>query len=207
VGEQTAPVTEAAPAVPENVKSEIQQAAKNGQSEPGKDTSAAPAGKVKTEKELERERKKAEKAKKFAEKQAKAATAKPAQPKAEKKEKIVEKTTDAYDPTVIEKGRYEWWQEKGLFKPHFDENGNTKPEGVFSMACPPPNVTGALHMGHALMVVSCESMSPALLVRVLNGYIFPGSPRHNDSLLPNEGENNHLGTGYRPCGHFDSECG
>jgi valyl-tRNA synthetase len=110
--------------------------------------------KVKTEKELERERKKAEKAKKFAEKQAKAATAKPAQPKVEKKEKIVDKTTDAYDPKTIEQGRYDWWEKKGYFKPHFDENGNIKADGVFTMTCPPPNVTGALHMGHALMVVS-----------------------------------------------------
>lgn len=154
MGEQTAPVTGPPPAVPENVKSEIQQAAKDGQSEPGKDTSAPPEGKVKTEKELERERKKAEKAKKFAEKKAKAATAKPAPPKAEKKEKVIEKTTDAYDPATIEAGRYEWWEKKGLFKPHFDANGEVKPDGVFSMACPPPNVTGALHMGHALMVVS-----------------------------------------------------
>lgn len=170
VGEQTAPVTETPPAVPENVKSEIQQAAKNGQSEPGKDTSAAPEGKkVKTEKELERERKKAEKAKKFAEKQAKAAAAKPAQPKAEKKEKVIDKTTDAYDPKVIEKGRYEWWEKKGFFQPQFDANGNIKSDGVFSMACPPPNVTGALHMGHALMVVSFETMSSALPESVLIG--------------------------------------
>lgn len=108
---------------------------------------------MKTEKELERERRKAEKAKKFAEKQAKAAAAKPAQPKAEKKEKVIEKTTDAYDPVTIEAGRYDWWDDKGLFKPHFNEAGDVKENGVFSMACPPPNVTGALHMGHALMVV------------------------------------------------------
>lgn len=150
MGEQTAPVTAPPPAVPENVTSEIQQAAKDGQSEPGK---------VKSEKELERERRKAEKAKKFAEKQAKAAAAKPAQPKAEKKEKVIEKTTDAYDPAAIEAGRYEWWEKKGLFKPHFDANGEVKPDGVFSMTCPPPNVTGALHMGHALMVVGFMNTS------------------------------------------------
>lgn len=150
MGEQTAPVTQTPPAPSDSTKSAVQEAAKDGQSEP-----APPAGgKVKSEKELEKERKKAEKAKKFAEKQAKAAAAKPAQPKAEKKEKVVEKTTDAYDPKVIEQGRYEWWEKKGYFKPQFDENGNIKPDGVFTMACPPPNVTGALHMGHALMVVS-----------------------------------------------------
>lgn len=109
-------------------------------------------GKVKSEKELERERKKAEKAKKFAEKQAKLAAAANAQPKTEKKKEKVEKekTTDAYDPKTIEAGRYEWWEERGLFKPEFGPDGKVKPEGYFVIPIPPPNVTGSLHMGHAL---------------------------------------------------------
>ncbi|KAL1986934.1 hypothetical protein VTN96DRAFT_5351 [Rasamsonia emersonii] len=117
-------------------------------------------GKVKSEKELERERRKAEKQKKFAEKQAKAAAAKQAQPKSsEKKPKVEkEKTTDAYDPKTIESGRYEWWEERGFFKPQFDENGNVKKEGAFVMVCPPPNVTGSLHMGHALMQALQDTM-------------------------------------------------
>ncbi|PLB34360.1 valine--tRNA ligase [Aspergillus candidus] len=108
--------------------------------------------KVKTEKDLEKERKKAEKAKKFAEKKAKAAAAKPAAPKAEKKPNKVEKekTTDAYDPRTIETGRYEWWEERGLFKPEFGSDNKVKPEGAFVIPIPPPNVTGSLHMGHAL---------------------------------------------------------
>ncbi|KAH8700995.1 valyl-tRNA synthetase [Talaromyces proteolyticus] len=159
LGEQTAPVTQPPPPLSEETKSAIQEAAKNGQSEPGQDTSAAPGKKPKTEKELERERRKAEKNKKFAEKQAKAASAKPAQPKAEKKEKVIDKTTDAYEPKVIEQGRYEWWERKGLFQPQLDENGNIKPAGAFTMACPPPNVTGSLHMGHALMVALQDTMT------------------------------------------------
>ena len=101
---------------------------------------------------VERERKKAEKAKKFAEKQAKAATAKPAAPKAEKKAPKPEKdkTADAYDPNTIEKGRYEWWEERGLFLPEFGPDNKVKPAGNFVIPIPPPNVTGSLHMGHAL---------------------------------------------------------
>ncbi|PYI00413.1 hypothetical protein BO78DRAFT_465348 [Aspergillus sclerotiicarbonarius CBS 121057] len=115
-------------------------------------TQPAEGQKVKSEKELERERRKAEKAKKFAEKQAKqAAAAKTVAPKAEKKPKVEkEKTTDAYDPKVIEEGRYEWWEERGLFLPEFGPDGKVKPEGYFVIPIPPPNVTGALHMGHAL---------------------------------------------------------
>ncbi|KAL4798237.1 valyl-tRNA synthetase mitochondrial precursor [Aspergillus venezuelensis] len=114
----------------------------------------AGAPKVKTEKELERERKKAEKLKKFQEKQAKAKAAKPAAaaaPKAEKKEKVEkEKTTDAYDPKAIESGKYEFWEKNDLFKPEFGPDGKVKPEGYFVIPIPPPNVTGSLHMGHAL---------------------------------------------------------
>ncbi|PYH94790.1 valyl-tRNA synthetase mitochondrial precursor [Aspergillus ellipticus CBS 707.79] len=136
-GEPKAPVTDVPPQADDQLRNQ--------------DAGAA-APKVKTEKELERERRKAEKAKKFAEKQAKAASApKTAAPKAEKKAKVEkEKTTDAYDPKVIEAGRYQWWEERGLFLPEFGPDGKVKPEGSFVIPIPPPNVTGALHMGHAL---------------------------------------------------------
>ena len=48
-----------------------------------------------------------------------------------------------YDPASIEKKWYAWWEENGLFKP----TGKGEP---WSMVIPPPNVTGILHMGHAL---------------------------------------------------------
>ncbi|RAK76451.1 valine--tRNA ligase [Aspergillus fijiensis CBS 313.89] len=146
-GEPKAPVADVPPQADEQMRNQDAAAASKPVVE-GQDPSAPP--KVKSEKELERERRKAEKAKKFAEKQAKAA-AKPAAPKAEKKAKIEkEKTTDAYDPKAIEEGRYEWWEERGLFLPEFGPDGKVKPEGYFVIPIPPPNVTGALHMGHAL---------------------------------------------------------
>lgn len=78
----------------------------------------------------------------------------------------------AYDPLKVEEGWYEWWESNGVFKPR--EGGSQK----FAMVCccrcclsislfsrftavtiasviqalPPPNVTGALHIGHALTV-------------------------------------------------------
>ncbi|EDN06161.1 valyl-tRNA synthetase 2 [Histoplasma mississippiense (nom. inval.)] len=109
--------------------------------------------KGKSERELEKERKKAEKMKKFAEKKAKLGSAAPAPaPKtSEKKPKVEkEKNVDAYDPLTIESGRYEWWEAQGFFKPEFGPDGNVKPEGKFVIPIPPPNVTGDLHMGHAL---------------------------------------------------------
>ncbi|MDF2953296.1 MAG: Valyl-tRNA synthetase [Thermodesulfobacterium sp.] len=55
---------------------------------------------------------------------------------------ILEKS---YDPKKIEEKWYEIWEKKGYFEPTYDKN---KPK--FSIVIPPPNVTGALHIGHAL---------------------------------------------------------
>ena len=46
-----------------------------------------------------------------------------------------------YDPSEIEQKLYQEWEESGLFKP--DDSLDT-----YSLAIPPPNVTGTLHMGH-----------------------------------------------------------
>jgi len=54
----------------------------------------------------------------------------------------------AYNHKEVEEKRYSWWEEKGYFKPDVHPDG--KP---FSMVLPPPNVTGTLHIGHALMLV------------------------------------------------------
>ncbi|KAJ5818227.1 valine--tRNA ligase [Penicillium riverlandense] len=142
VGEPSSTMTDRPPQADDQTRNQIADGA----------IKDAAAPKVKSEKELERERKKAEKAKKFAEKQAKAAATKPAAPKADKKAPKVEKekTTDAYDPKVIEDSRYQWWEERDLFKPEFGPDGKVKPQGSFVIPIPPPNVTGSLHMGHAL---------------------------------------------------------
>lgn len=50
-----------------------------------------------------------------------------------------------YDPKRVEEKWYTFWLEKGYFRA---EVGSQK--GPFSIVIPPPNVTGSLHMGHAL---------------------------------------------------------
>ncbi|KAJ2659791.1 hypothetical protein IWW48_003306 [Coemansia sp. RSA 1200] len=59
---------------------------------------------------------------------------------------------EKYDPSVIESDWYEWWQKQGLFKPSEKDAQCTSriDSGDFSMLLPPPNVTGVLHIGHAL---------------------------------------------------------
>lgn len=151
-----------------------------GQSQGGQDRGDKEAPqKFKSEKELEKDRKKAEKQKKFEEKQAKAAPASTASATSKGKEKkakaeaakedslpeykeqtpfgekkILHSLDDvfhkAYNPKVVESAWYAWWEKQGFFEPEFGPGGQTKTEGSFVIPEPPPNVTGSLHMGHAL---------------------------------------------------------
>lgn len=124
---------------------------------------------------MEKERKKAEKAAKLEAKKVraeKAATA-PVKEKKAKKEKVEEEPLPeyvedtpvgekkrirsfddpnfkAYNPIAVESAWYSWWEKEGFFKPEFKADGNVKDEGSFVIVHPPPNVTGSLHMGHAL---------------------------------------------------------
>ena len=57
-----------------------------------------------------------------------------------------------YSPD-LEAGWYQWWHDSGFFKPdsvagYFPPT--SKPRNKFSTVLPPPNVTGVLHIGHAL---------------------------------------------------------
>ena len=65
-----------------------------------------------------------------------------------RKENIInEKLFKPYEPKETEDRIYKLWEESGYFNPDNlpERNGQT-----FTIALPPPNVTGTLHMGHAL---------------------------------------------------------
>ena len=51
----------------------------------------------------------------------------------------------AWDPARFEEARYRWWEERGYFQPTVVEG-----KEPFTVIMPPPNVTGQLHLGHAL---------------------------------------------------------
>ena len=51
----------------------------------------------------------------------------------------------AYDPKKVEEKIYSFWEKKGYFKA--DPNSSKNP---YSLLIPPPNLTGELHMGHAM---------------------------------------------------------
>ena len=51
----------------------------------------------------------------------------------------------SYEPHDVEKRWYEYWEKEGLFAAEEES-----PQKSYSIVIPPPNVTGVLHMGHAL---------------------------------------------------------
>ncbi|MCR4284199.1 MAG: valine--tRNA ligase [Parcubacteria group bacterium] len=63
-----------------------------------------------------------------------------------------EKLLSPYDPKETEGKIYKLWEEGGFFAPeaHQPEDDNPNSRKSFTIVLPPPNVTGVLHMGHAL---------------------------------------------------------
>jgi Valyl-tRNA synthetase len=58
-----------------------------------------------------------------------------------------------YDPHAIERKWYQFWEEQGLFRPEVSSKytgADANKADPFVVVIPPPNVTGSLHMGHAL---------------------------------------------------------
>lgn len=54
-----------------------------------------------------------------------------------------------YDPQAVEQELYQWWEKSGYFQPTPYKEGEKK---SYVLPMPPPNVTGGLHMGHAMFV-------------------------------------------------------
>ncbi|CAM6016512.1 unnamed protein product [Sphagnum balticum] len=68
----------------------------------------------------------------------------------------------SYNPKAVEASWYEWWEKSGFF---VADPESKKPP--FVIVVPPPNVTGALHIGHAL-TGAIEDM--LVRWRRMNGY-------------------------------------
>ncbi|KAL9643801.1 hypothetical protein ABK040_013288 [Willaertia magna] len=75
----------------------------------------------------------------------------------------------SYDPSNVEKDWYGWWENKGLFKP---EDETDKP--CYTILLPPPNVTGSLHIGHALTASIEDSLCRYKKMNGMNVLWIPG---------------------------------
>ncbi|OQR80180.1 valine--tRNA ligase-like [Tropilaelaps mercedesae] len=142
----------------------------------------------KTEKQLKAEAKKAEKLAKFQEKQKKRQEQQAKKGDDDKKDAkkakknvkdakdpiLYEKDTpsgekkdisgampDSYSPRYVEAQWYSWWEKEGFFSPEYGGRDvlAENPRGKFVMVIPPPNVTGSLHIGHALTSAIEDTLS------------------------------------------------
>jgi valyl-tRNA synthetase len=77
----------------------------------------------------------------------------------------------SYDPTEVEPRWYAEWLARGYF--HAQDNGDHARS--FSIVIPPPNVTGSLHMGHALASTIQDALSRVARMRGLNTLWLPGT--------------------------------
>ncbi len=75
-----------------------------------------------------------------------------------------------YDPTATEQRIYEWWESRGYFRPRIDPA--KKP---WTITMPPPNVTGALHLGHAITAAIEDLMTRWHRMRGEPTLFLPGS--------------------------------
>ncbi|KAM9488338.1 valine--tRNA ligase [Clarias gariepinus] len=128
----------------------------------------------KTEAQLKKEAKKREKMEKFQQKKEMEEKKKQMQSQSEKKAKpekkelgvityniktpegekkdVLSPLPDSYSPQYVEAAWYPWWEKQGFFKPEYGRKSisEVNPRGTFMICIPPPNVTGSLHLGHAL---------------------------------------------------------
>jgi valyl-tRNA synthetase len=82
-----------------------------------------------------------------------------------------------YDPHATEGRLYAWWESQGFFRPETTiERGLANPDDpAWCITMPPPNVTGALHLGHALTAAVEDLMTRYYRMRGRETLFLPGS--------------------------------
>lgn len=59
---------------------------------------------------------------------------------------------EKYEPASFEAEIYRWWENTGCFEPDAKQKPSEDGKKPYVLPMPPPNVTGRLHMGHAIFV-------------------------------------------------------
>ena len=103
----------------------------------------------------------------------------------------------AYEPQRVEDAVYERWNASGFFTPERLPDASRRSE-TFSMVLPPPNVTGTLHMGHAMMLAVEDAMVRFARLRGKNALWLPGTDHAAiatqskvESIIAKEGATRH----------------
>lgn len=77
---------------------------------------------------------------------------------------------DKYNPNEFEEKLYKQWNDNGYFTPIID-----KTKTPYTIVIPPPNVTGKLHMGHALVMTLQDILIRYKKLRGFNTLWIPGT--------------------------------
>lgn len=97
------------------------------------------------------------------------------------KKDVTTNLANSYIPRQVEHSWYSFWEKSGFFKPEYSMNDNLKgdneqsPKDKFVMVIPPPNVTGTLHIGHALTCAIQDCIVRWNRMRGLTTLWVPGS--------------------------------
>ena len=83
-----------------------------------------------------------------------------------------EQMPKAYTPTEVEPRWYAFWEREGLFRASDDP---ADPRPTYTLAIPPPNVTGSLHMGHACRTTFEDVLTRYKRMRGYDALWIPGT--------------------------------
>ncbi|EIN04124.1 hypothetical protein PUNSTDRAFT_122965 [Punctularia strigosozonata HHB-11173 SS5] len=93
-------------------------------------------------------------------------------PKGEKKD-TTQPMGSGYNPIAVEAAWYDWWEAQGFFTPVVPDTPPA-PEDMFVIPAPPPNVTGSLHIGHALTTAIQDALVRWYRMRGKTTLFIPG---------------------------------
>jgi valyl-tRNA synthetase len=90
---------------------------------------------------------------------------------------LTDKLSKTYDPKEHEEHLYKWWEEQGYFRPEKQvELGLASDDGPrFCVTMPPPNVTGVLHLGHAMTAAVEDLMTRYYRMKGYQALYLPGA--------------------------------
>lgn len=98
-----------------------------------------------------------------------------------------------YDPGQVEEKWYQYWEENGFFRPEVEPG-----KRPFSIVMPPPNVTGSLHLGHAMDNTLQDILTRFKRMQGYNALWLPGTDHAGiatqakvEEQLAKEGTNRH----------------
>jgi valyl-tRNA synthetase len=80
-------------------------------------------------------------------------------PKKGEKKILTKEMASVYLPHMVEESWQDWWEASGFYSADAEAGEKAGPEGRFVICLPPPNVTGSLHLGHALTAAIEDTLS------------------------------------------------